>query len=67
MRFYTYVSTLILCLEAAAENGVDFIVLDRPNPINGVDVSGPVTDADRESFTAFHGLPGAGFSIDCWR
>jgi uncharacterized protein YbbC (DUF1343 family) len=56
-RFYTYISTLGLAMQAASEHGKRFVVLDRPNPINGVDVSGPVTDAGRESFTAFHGLP----------
>jgi uncharacterized protein YbbC (DUF1343 family) len=56
-RFYTYISTLGLAMEAAAEQGIRFVVLDRPNPINGVDVSGPVADPGRESFTAFHRLP----------
>ena len=56
-RFYTYISTLGLAMEAAAERGLRFVVLDRPNPINGIDVSGPVADPGRESFTAFHRLP----------
>ena len=56
-RFYTYISTLGLAMEAAAEAGLRFVVLDRPNPINGVDVAGPVTDPGSESFTAFHSLP----------
>lgn len=56
-RFYTYISTMGLAMEAAAENDVRFVVLDRPNPINGVDVAGPVADADRLSFTAYHRLP----------
>lgn len=42
VRFYTYVSTLLLCLEAAAEADVDFIVLDRPNPLGGERVEGPI-------------------------
>ncbi len=42
VRFYTYVSTLILCLEAAAEAGLEFVVLDRPNPLGGERVEGPV-------------------------
>ncbi len=41
VRFYTYVSTLILCLEAAAEVGVELVVLDRPNPLGGLRVEGP--------------------------
>ncbi len=56
-RFYTYISTMGLAMEAAAEHGVRFVVLDRPNPINGVDVAGPVLDAGRESFVGFHVLP----------
>lgn len=56
-RFYTYISTMGLAMEAAAEHGVRFVVLDRPNPINGVDVAGPVADADALSFTAYHRLP----------
>ena len=47
VRFYTYVSTLILCLEAAAAHGVTFVVLDRPNPLGGERVEGPVS-APRE-------------------
>lgn len=47
VRFYTYVSTLILCLEAAGETGVDFVVLDRPNPLGGERVEGP-TAAPRD-------------------
>ncbi len=42
VRFYTYVSTLILCLEAAAEAGLELVVLDRPNPLGGERVEGPV-------------------------
>jgi uncharacterized protein YbbC (DUF1343 family) len=56
-RFYTYVSTMGLALEAAAEHGLRFVVLDRPNPINGVDVAGPLRDADAQSFTAHHPIP----------
>jgi uncharacterized protein YbbC (DUF1343 family) len=56
-RFYTYISTLGLCLEAAAAARLPFVVLDRPNPINGVAVEGPVADADKLSFTAHHTLP----------
>jgi uncharacterized protein YbbC (DUF1343 family) len=42
VRFYTYVSTLILCLQAAADAGLDFVVLDRPDPLGGERVEGPV-------------------------
>lgn len=47
VRFYTYVSTLILALEAAAEAGIDFVVLDRPNPLGGKRIEGPLS-ASRE-------------------
>jgi uncharacterized protein YbbC (DUF1343 family) len=53
-RFYTYISTLGNAMIAAAENDVRFVVLDRPNPINGVDVAGPVLDDGLQSFVGFH-------------
>jgi uncharacterized protein YbbC (DUF1343 family) len=56
-RFYTYISTLGLVLEAAAEHKVKVVVLDRPNPIGGIAIDGPLTDSGRESFIAFHSLP----------
>jgi uncharacterized protein YbbC (DUF1343 family)/CubicO group peptidase (beta-lactamase class C family) len=56
-RFYTYISTMGLVLEAGAEAGIPVFVLDRPNPIGGVDVSGPVRDEGEQSFIAFHRLP----------
>lgn len=56
-RFYTYLSTLGHCLEAAAKHGLRFVVLDRPNPINGSAAEGPLADDTRLGFTAFHPLP----------
>lgn len=56
-RFYTYISTLGLCLEACAKAGIHFVVLDRPNPIGGRIMEGPVADADSLSFVAWHTLP----------
>lgn len=56
-RFYTYIATMGLAMEAAAEHGLRFVVLDRPNPITGRFVAGPVLDAGRESFVAYHRLP----------
>jgi len=56
-RFYTYETTLGYFLEAAAKAGVELIVLDRPNPITGAFVQGPVADADHESFTNYWTLP----------
>jgi uncharacterized protein YbbC (DUF1343 family)/CubicO group peptidase (beta-lactamase class C family) len=57
VRFYTYITTLGYCLEGAGKNGIDFYVLDRPNPINGVNVEGPVLDPDLRSFTGYFCLP----------
>jgi len=56
-RFYTYISTLGLAMEAAAKNKKSFVVLDRVNPINGQDVEGPLADPDKLSFIAHHPIP----------
>ncbi len=56
-RFYTYITTLGYVLEAAAAEGLPVVVLDRPNPITGRIVEGPVLDPDLTSFTAYHPLP----------
>ncbi|GBC82218.1 Esterase EstB [bacterium HR10] len=56
-RFYTYITTMGYALEEAAAQGIHFIVLDRPNPITGRDVEGPVADPDALSFTAYHPIP----------
>jgi uncharacterized protein YbbC (DUF1343 family) len=56
-RFYTYISTLGHCMTAAAKHKIRFVVLDRPNPINGVAVEGPLPDESRLGFTAFHSIP----------
>jgi len=57
-RFYTYASTMKLAMKAAAARGMRFVVLDRPNPIGGVDVEGPVLDGARVgSFVNHHALP----------
>ncbi len=52
-RYYTYIYTMALAMEAAVENGIPFVVLDRPNPINGIEVEGNVLDT---AFTSFVGL-----------
>ncbi len=57
VRFYTYLTTLGYCLEAAAQKGIEFYVLDRPNPINGHEVEGPVLEAGLRSFVAYYPLP----------
>ena len=56
-RFYTYISTLGYILEEAAKAKLPVFVLDRPNPIGGVDVEGPVADSDKLSFTSYHTIP----------
>lgn len=56
-RFYTYETTLGYFLEAAAKAGVELIVLDRPNPVTGSFVQGPVADAGHESFTNYWTVP----------
>lgn len=53
-RFYTYISTMSLCMEAAAENHLEFMVLDRPNPIIGAMVEGPVLEKEYLSFVGIH-------------
>ncbi len=56
-RFYTYISTLGYVMEEAAKAGLPVFVLDRPNPIGGLEVEGPIADADKLSFTAYHTIP----------
>jgi uncharacterized protein YbbC (DUF1343 family)/CubicO group peptidase (beta-lactamase class C family) len=56
-RFYTYISTLGYLLEEAAKAKLPVYVLDRPNPIGGVDVEGPIADQDKLSFTSYHTIP----------
>jgi uncharacterized protein YbbC (DUF1343 family) len=56
-RFYTYLSTLGHCLIAAARHNKRILILDRPNPIGGIAVEGPVADKKLLSFVAFHPIP----------
>jgi uncharacterized protein YbbC (DUF1343 family) len=56
-RFYTYISTLNNCLEAAAENNIRFIVCDRPNPIGGIKVDGPILKSNQKSFVGIQPIP----------
>ncbi len=55
-RFYTYISTMGNAMEAAEDNGLRFVVLDRPNPIGGTAVAGPVLDEDKRSFVGYHDI-----------
>lgn len=55
-RFYTYISTMHYVMEAAAEQGIEMLVLDRPNP-NGAFVDGPVLEKQFQSFVGMHEIP----------
>lgn len=57
VRFYTYTTTMGYCMEAAAKKGIPFYVLDRPNPINGEIVEGPMLDDDKRAFVAYFPMP----------
>jgi uncharacterized protein YbbC (DUF1343 family) len=56
-RFYTYITTMAYCMEAAAKANILFYVLDRPNPLGGMRVEGPMLDADKTSFVGYMPLP----------
>ncbi|EKY00989.1 hypothetical protein HMPREF9151_01158 [Hoylesella saccharolytica F0055] len=56
-RSFTFISTMGLAMEAAAENGKEFVVLDRPNPIGGLKVEGNITDNDCISFVSQFKIP----------
>jgi uncharacterized protein YbbC (DUF1343 family) len=78
-RVYTFVYTMALAMEAAREHGKRFIVLDRPNPIDGVQIEGNVLEPDFQSFVGMFPIPmrhgmtvgelalmfNRGFGIDC--
>ncbi len=55
-RFYTYISTLHYVMEACAENNIELMVLDRPNP-NGLTIDGPILDTAYKSFVGMHPIP----------
>jgi uncharacterized protein YbbC (DUF1343 family) len=56
-RFYTYIYTMSLAMEAAAENGKRFVVLDRPNPITGHHVEGTILEPSLASFVGLYPIP----------
>jgi uncharacterized protein YbbC (DUF1343 family) len=56
-RFYTYSATLGLAMESAAEAGLEVVVLDRPNPITGLRVDGPIAEKEFYGFTAYGPMP----------
>jgi uncharacterized protein YbbC (DUF1343 family) len=57
VRFYTYVTTMAYCMEAAGKHHIRFFVFDRPDPLGGAAVEGPMLDADRTSFTGYFSMP----------
>ncbi|MBC7320837.1 DUF1343 domain-containing protein [bacterium] len=57
VRHYTYISTMALAMESAKENGIDFIVLDRPNPLGGMYVDGPILEPEFSSFVGLYPIP----------
>jgi uncharacterized protein YbbC (DUF1343 family) len=56
-RFYTFIWTLYLCMRACEKYDVRVVVLDRPNPINGITVEGPVVESNYKSFVGLHPIP----------
>jgi len=57
VRFYTYTVTMAYCMEEAAKHHIAFFVLDRPNPLGGQVVEGPMLDADKTNFVAYFPIP----------
>jgi uncharacterized protein YbbC (DUF1343 family) len=57
VRFYTYETTMAYCMEEAAKAHVPYYVLDRPNPLNGIHVQGPVLSRENQSFIGYFPLP----------
>jgi uncharacterized protein YbbC (DUF1343 family) len=57
VRYYTYLATLLYVLEEGGKRGIPVVLLDRPNPINGRVVEGPLMDPDLKSFTGPHPIP----------
>ena len=57
VRFYTYITTMAYSMEAAAQQHIAFVVLDRPNPLGGEIIEGPVLDRDRTSFVGYFPMP----------
>lgn len=57
VRFYTYVTTMAYCMEAAAKHNIAFFVLDRPNPLGGEIIEGPMLDPEKLSFVGYFPMP----------
>jgi len=57
VRFYTFITTMGYCMEAAAKHKISFFVLDRPDPLGGEKIEGPMLDPSRISFVGYFRLP----------
>lgn len=57
VRYYTYITTMAHAMEAASENNIRIVVLDRPNPVNGVTIDGPNLDLVNRSFAGYYPIP----------
>jgi uncharacterized protein YbbC (DUF1343 family) len=58
-RIYTYIATMAFAMQACAANNIEFILLDRPNPINGIDLEGPILEyPEYSSFVGLYPIPG---------
>jgi len=57
LRFYTFISTMGLVMEAAAENGIPLVILDRPDPLTGIRVEGPMLQPQFKSFVGAYPIP----------
>jgi uncharacterized protein YbbC (DUF1343 family) len=57
VRFYTFITTMGYCMEAAAKHNIPFFVLDRPDPLGGEEIKGPMLDPSRISFVGYFRLP----------
>jgi uncharacterized protein YbbC (DUF1343 family) len=57
VRFYTYITTMAYCMEEAAKLRIPFYVLDRPDPLGGEVIEGPMLDAERTSFVGYFPMP----------
>ncbi len=56
-RFYTYIYTMAYAMESAQENGIEIVILDRPNPLGGLTVEGPVLEKGYETFVGLYPIP----------
>ncbi len=59
VRFYTYITTMGYTMEAAAKHHISYYVLDRPDPLGGELIEGPMLDRDRTNFVGYFPMPAA--------